>query len=487
MKKLFAGFMILSFLVSGIFAADFKVNGVYTAWGQSQHAFTFNKDTYDDNYVVQMLRFNVQAIASEHVKAVTRLDIAQGWWGVDNSLRSVQRTGTKGGSALFDFKDTNFLVHVDQAYIQFDVPKYPFSIRVGRMWYGLGNKIMVDNNYDGIQIDLNQTLGQKLSFGWAKVSEGVDGLSDLETVGADGRGFTDARDAHLFTLNLNNKVGNLVYDAYGFFYNDASTGDMNAFVPDHLQFFKTRFSPQITQLSAFGLSAKYKKDKLSLEGEADYLIGKDDIANTTHGAKQMWDINDGDLSGFNLYFKADYAVTPSFSLGTVFGMGSGDDDLTGGKGNVNKLRTSGFFYITEIWEDSIMPDEEGITPQGLGAPNVRGYRELENSTIIQLNGTFKPVKNVTAFASYNFIRATQPVHAWMSDGNGDWKIDPNTSAKDLGQEIDFRLSYNMYKELNLTLRGGVFLPGDAAGYLINGHNNNDDPAWELKSTITFKF
>ncbi|NIX57622.1 MAG: hypothetical protein GWN14_17295, partial [candidate division Zixibacteria bacterium] len=57
----------------------------------------------------------------------------------------------------------------------------------------------------------------------------------------------------------------------------------------------------------------------------------------------------------------------------VGGRGSGDDDVTGGDGNVNKLRTSGFFYITEIWEDSIMPDEEGITPQGLGAPNVRGY------------------------------------------------------------------------------------------------------------------
>ena len=487
MKRITALFILLAFAVSGSFATDFKVNGVYTAWGQSQHAFKFDKDAYNDNYVVQMLRFKVQGIANENLKFVTRLDIAQGWWGIDNALRTVQRTGKTGASSLFDFKDTNFLVHVDQAYIDFKWPEKPIGIRVGRMWYGLGNKIMVDNNYEGVQIDLNGVIGKKLSFGWAKVSEGVDALSDNQVVAADVRGNTDARDAHLFTLNMNNKAGKFTYDAYGLFYKDMSIADMNAFVPDNLQFFKTRFSPQVTQLTAIGLSFAYKGDKISLNGEVDYLKGKDDIANTIHGAKQMWDINNGDLSGFNLYLKANYAASKKFSLGGVFGMGSGDSDLTGGSGNVNKLRTSGFFYITEIWEDSIMPDEEGITPQGLGAPNVRGYRELENTTIIQLNTTIKPLPKVVTFLSYNLIRATQPVHAWASNGEGDWTIDPNTSASDLGQEVDFRISYNIYNELNFTLRGGYFIPGDAAGYLINGNNTFTDPAWELKSTITYKF
>ncbi len=487
MKRFSWLFILLLVSTNALFAADFKVNGVYTAWGQSQHAFKFNKDKYNDNYVVQMLRFKVQAVANDHLKAVTRLDIAQGWWGVDNALRSVQRTGTKGGSALFDFKDTNFLVHVDQAYIQFDVPKRPVTVRVGRMWYGLGNKLMIDNNYDGVQVDFKQASGAKLSLGWAKVSEGVDGISDLKSVSPDQRGFTDARDAHLFTLNFSNKAGQFAYNAYGFFYNDASIGDMNAYVPDHLQFFKTRFSPQISQLTAVGLSFNYKKNKLALTGEADYLMGKDKIKNTVHGAKQMWDINNGDLSGFNLYLKANYTAAPAVTLGGVFGMGSGDGDLNGGKGNVNKLRTSGFFYITEVWEDSIMPDEEGITPQGLGAPNVRGYRELENTTILQANATFKLKKDVQLFTSYSFIRATQPVHAWRSDGNNDWYIDPNVSANDLGQEVDFRLSYNMYNQLNITLRGGVFLPGKAAQYLINGNTSASDPAWELKTTVTYKF
>ncbi|NIX57621.1 MAG: hypothetical protein GWN14_17290, partial [candidate division Zixibacteria bacterium] len=85
------------------------------------------------------------------------------------------------------------------------------------------------------------------------------------------------------------------------------------------------------------------------------------------------------------------------------------------------------------------------------------------------------------------ILATEAIHAWKSDGEGDWFIDPDVSADDIGQEVDFRLSYNFYDELNLTLRGGYFIPGDAAGYLLRGTTDYDDPAWELKSTITFKF
>lgn len=484
MKKLLSLIILISIL-SLVYAAEFKLNGVYNAWFQSQNDFWFknsNRPVYRDNYVVQMLRFNLQGIASDNLKFVTRLDIAQGWWGVDNELRSLQRTGTAGGSAMFDFKDTNFLVHIDQAYIDFKIPKTPLGMRVGRMQYGLGNNIMVDNNYDGIQIDLNKTLGEKLTLSWAKVSEGVDGLSDEKKVAPDERGFTDARDAHLLTLNFHNKLGDFNYNVYGLYYSDQSISDSNAFVPDHLQYFRARFAPQITELTALGLAANYQKGKINIKGEADYLMGKDDINNLTYG-NQMWDINDGNLSGFNIYLNLNYAAVDKLDLGAVCGLGSGDKDPTRGKGNVNKLRTAGFFYITEVWEDSIMPDEEGITPQGLGAPNVRGYRELENTTIFQLNTTWKPISGFSAFISYNYIRATQNVYAWDSQSNPNLSL----SSKDLGQEIDFRFNYNIYKELDFTLRGGYFLPGTAAGYLINGTDKFDDPAWELKGEVTFKF
>ncbi|MDZ7767532.1 MAG: hypothetical protein U5K00_24465 [Melioribacteraceae bacterium] len=128
----------------------------------------------------------------------------------------------------------------------------------------------------------------------------------------------------------------------------------------------------------------------------------------------------------------NYAVSDAVTLGLTAGMGSGDDDPTGGEGNVNKLRTSGFFYLTEVWEDSIMPDEEGITPQGLGAPNIRAYRELENTTAIQANALFKITPKWNFFTSFTYLKATQPIYAWTAAGP-----DLTKSADDIGMEIRF--------------------------------------------------
>lgn len=484
MKYLVTILAAILFVSMSAFAVDFKVGGVYTAWAQSQHQFTLTEDVYDDDYVVQMLRFKVQAIVNENLKIVTRFDMAQGWWGVDNADRTLDRTGKTGGSSLFDYKDTNFLFHVDQAYAEFTLPYVPIAGRVGRMWYGLGNKIMLDNNYDGIQLDFNKVAGHKVTVGWAKVNENGDGLADdyNSTTGVD------TRDADLLTLNIKGSAidGNLKYDAFGLYYTDRSVDDGTAYSPDGFNFFKTRYSAQVTSLMAFGAAASYKLGKLAVNGEFDYLMGCDDIDNTIYGAKQMWDKNDGDLSGYNLYLKANFAATNKVDVGGVIGLGSGDDDLTSGAGNVNKLRTSGFFYVTEIWEDSIMPDEEGITPQGLGAPNVRGYRELENTTIVQVNTNLKLFKGFSAFFSYSYIRATQAIHAWTSDGLGDWVIQDENS-NDIGQEIDFKLVYGLLENTKLLLRGGYFMPGDGAGYLIVGHNNDLQPAYEVKGMFLVKF
>jgi len=216
-KRITITTLLILVFSSSAYSTDFKINGVYTAWAQSQHAFTLTDAVYDHNYVVQMLRFNLQGIANENLKFVTRFDIAQGWWGVDNEVKSAIRTGTAGGSALFDFKDTNFLFHVDQAYVDFNVPNQPINVRVGRMWYGLGNKIMIDNNYDGVQVKLFGNI----SLGWAKVSEGADNTTDS----FDAELNIDNRDANLFLGSYKDKAGEFAYEAFGFYYKDKGIED----------------------------------------------------------------------------------------------------------------------------------------------------------------------------------------------------------------------------------------------------------------------
>lgn len=472
-----------------------KINGLYTSWFQKQKNFFFGKSDYNDNYVVQMIRLNLAFAVSDQLKAVTRFDMAQGWWGVDNDdFRGEFDPDNSNLSSRFGNKDTNYGIHVDIGYLDFMVPEssIPINIRVGRMWYGLGNKIVLDSNFDGIQVDFKPEWG-KVGLGWARVSEGIGGFSTLSDNDNSSTGGVDGGDANLFMATMNRKVGKLSYGLFGMHYIDAGDDAGSTFIINGLDYFRTRFAPNVSRLTAFGLTMDYanKDAGLTVKSEFDYLIGKDDVANTNSAGAQLLDVNDGDLKGYNLYFKANKKMgTSPVTLGLTLGMGSGDDDLTGGNGNVNKLKTMGFFYITELWEDSIMPDEEGITPQGLGAPNTRGYRELENTTIIQGNIQIKATPKLSLYGAYSLLRATNDIRGWAdSDGNGVISTSEFTAdaSNEIGSEIDFKFDYKIYPQLTWTLRGGYLMAGDGALLLINGNTTNDKNPWELKMTITYRF
>jgi hypothetical protein len=463
------------------------IGGVFSTWFQNQQNFTFGAADYNDRYVVQMLRFNLSFGYGDYVKAVTRLDIAQGWWGVDNENWREANNASPNASTRFGNKDTNYGPHVDHGYLEFKFPSQPITARIGRMYYGAGNRIMLDSNFDGIQLDLATSAG-KFGIGWAKVSEGATALYDIGAVKAPGG--VCGKDADLLMASFTGTRGALNFGVFGFHYND---GNATPLLPMRLDYALARFRPAISQLSAIGFTANYdaKSIGLKLETEANYLFGKDDFARTDSRPLQMLDLNNGDLSGYNLYARATKVLTPKADLGFIFGMGSGDDDVTSGKGNVNHLKTMGFFYVSELWDDSIMPDEEGITPQGLGAPNVRAYRELENTTIGQVNLTFRPINKWRTMAAYSLIRATQPVRGWTAGTNG--VVAPNNftteSSKNLGSEVDFLVMHQPYPRLDLTLRGGYFMAEDASLLLVNGRTTGFEKKnpWELKAEVTYRF
>ncbi len=493
MKKFLSTLFILMVAVQISFAQDapkteFKFNGLYNAWGQMQNDFTMGKTKYRDHYFVQMFRLNFSFNYGDNIKAITRFDLAQGWWGVDNETPTYA-----GASGMFDNKDTHYILHVDQAFLWFNVPSISTAFSIGRFNWTTGNKLVLDNNYDGISAQIKIDNTNNIKIGAAKISEGYLGLSDLPKVlPPDSKGGYDARDANLFTASYNTKIGDSKLEFYGMYYNDGSIDDSTAYLIDGIYYNRPRFTPQVTSLGIVGAAGTTKIDRLTLNYEANYLIGKDDINNQTYAGKLntsatavdplKYDKNNGDLSGYNLYLKLDYAAVDAVTVGFVAGMGSGDDDPTGGKGNVNKLRTAGFFYLTEMWEDSIMPDEEGITPQGLGAPNIRAYRELENTTALQVNSTIALNPKWKLFGSFTYLKSTQPVFAWTNAGP-----DLSKSANDLGWEFDLKTDYKIYDNLTFTFRAGYFSPGTASKYLINGSDNWGLAPWELKSEITFVF
>lgn len=478
------------------------VSGQYSLWNLQQNNFLLGAEHPLDDaaYTVQNLRVKV-GLGRERYGAVARFDAAQGWWGVDNSPANgyALTTDAEGNSlttrvynddSLFRDKETAYGIHFDLAYgwAAFG----PVEVRGGRQFFGVGNKLVLDEDYTGVTV----LFSPKGPFGadawWAKVSEGQYAytlpsgalMSDVDA----------NSDADLFGAKLKYAPGGAPGSApvnaelFCLYYADTIADDWS-WLPQGVGYGRSRFTPQITTLGAVGLAGHGKFDKgFSWKAEADVLFGEDAVDNADHAAGAL-DRNDGSLFGWNVLADATQKLPLKIGagggadVGALFGMGSGDDDPGSGAGNVNKLSTMGFWSMTNVWEDSVMPDVEGISPQGLGSPISRGYRELENTTAIQGRVGVVPVKPLRIEGSFTWLMATQPVHGFDATG-----APGGATARDLGWEIDANAI--------VTLRdGGVtgkvlfgwFQPGEAAGLLINGNADSLDPAWEVKTEAAVNF
>lgn len=132
-----------------------QLSGFYEFNGYTQNNFFFGARpsgvvTDHDDYAVQLLRLQTEFAYGPNLKAVMRADFAQGIWGIDDQYRDNFRPGF---SNLFNNKDTNFFVHVDWAYVEFNAAKLGnTTIRLGRMKNALGHLLVLDQDGDGVQV-----------------------------------------------------------------------------------------------------------------------------------------------------------------------------------------------------------------------------------------------------------------------------------------------------------------------------------------------
>ncbi len=487
---------------------EVDISGLYTAWGLTQRNFLLGDDhpLDDAGYTVQMLRTQV-AIKRGKMGATARLDAGQGWWGANNDPNSADVTtldadgepvesNAYNEDKLFGNKDTHYTVHFDHVYgwAEFDVAERPLRVQVGRQYFGVGNKLVLDQDYDGVQVMSSPIDGLQLTGMWAKVSEGRGSFKDPRGLLMSDEGeFNDANlvglTAHLGRQKNGDDAGTPHHgEVFALYYWDAADGD-EAFLPNGYGYLRNRHVPQVTSLLAVGaaadgrLGAADTKSPLNYKAEVDFLVGTDGIDNADHGGGTV-DINNGQLMGYNAYLDVTQSldVAKGMDVGLVGGFGSGDADKTGGAGNVNKIQTMGFFPFTNVWEDSVMPDVEGISPQGLGSPVSRGYREFENTIAAQAKFGVKPVKPLRIELSYTYLRATTPIQGFDAAG-----IPTGAASSDLGMEVDANVILKFGNGLVFKTLGGVFLPGDGAALLINGDTDSTQPAWEIKNVALVKF
>lgn len=475
-----------------------ELSGAYSAWGLNQRNFFLgdpNQVLDDGDYIVQNLRIQAR-FNKENFGAVARFDAAQGWWGTDNSpdteqVTTVAEDGTVTTAQtynpykLFRDKDTNYDVHFDIAYAWVKVPKLPVTVKVGRQLYWVGQGLVLDQDADGVQVEVKPVEPLALDLWWAKMSEGAgsykaptgllmnddEAYSDSDLLGGRARWLP--------------REG-VSAELYGLYYNDRSGDGTATYTPNGLGYFEARYRPNVSSALAIGAASSGKAEVLgglSWSAEAAWLTGQDKVDNADY-AGGLLDQNNGQLKGWVAYGLVDQTLPLALplTLGAAVGAGSGDADKSSGAGNINKIMTMGFFQFTNVWEDSVMPDQEGISPQGLGSPLSRGYREFENTLAVQGRVGVQPHEKLKLLATYTWLHAVTPIQGWDSTG----ALTDDSSQK-IGQEIDANLDWNVWKGFSYQVQWGIFLPEAGAGYLILGHADDLAPAWEVKQMVTAKF
>jgi hypothetical protein len=322
--------------LSGFYAFDaYSQNNFFL--GRTADADNVGGVSDKDNYAIQMFRLMMEFGVGPNIRAVIRGDIAQSIWGIDNSQND--RGLRSGFSNVFNNKETNFETHWDWAYIDATAPRYGLNAKLGRQKFALGHLLVLDQDSDGLWATKEVDGAGSFTLGWAKT---------------------------LYLAQYNRKIAEWKINPFVAHYRDNGDSDRAAYLPDGLQYDRARFQPQVAEATALGVAVAGKTGIVSVKGEFDYLFGQDEIENGSSqdfaGAADLQkdDVNNGDLGGYNLYVDAKVDVAGIAKVGAVFGIGSGDDNPMEGDGNINKIRTNGFFYVSEIWEDSIMPDEEGF-------------------------------------------------------------------------------------------------------------------------------
>ena len=453
---------------------------VVETFSQSFHlgaAPTGGISTNHDAFWAQNLLLRPRFIISDDLNVNVSLDVAQGIWGLE--------TGTSVSGDPYPVNPSLTALRVDWAYLAYRHDGSGTRWYVGRQPFVLGQGLVLETDAAGLQVYRDFSRLGSLGIGVAKIYE-AGGFSDENNLGPDSvRVGHDGRDADLFFASLETGSERFSVRPYFVYYQDRSGGDGITVFPDRVPYLETRFQPNVTRATAFGASAELRRGVLQVDAEYDKLRGTDRIKNASFGPFARNDINSGDLTGGNLYFRAAL-VGGRAELGLVYAKGTGDPDPRSGEGNLNRIATDGGFSITEVWEDSIMPDR-GYYPAGMGSPLVRGYRDLENSKILQGFVAYRPRASLRLFGSVSVIRSTEVVREW-SDANGDGllAVDEFGSgvSNELGSEFDFRIDWLLDRKLQVELALGRFLPRVASSYLLYGHGSAQDPATEIRARIT---
>jgi len=352
--------------------------------------------------------------------------------------------GARGAYQVGNTKEST--MWISQAWILYQgsgLLGVPAGIKVGRMPIKLGNGVFLDHSYFGDDAILAFVQPMKeltLAAATIKFGEYNSDLSD---------------DSTAYSL-----IAAYAGKGWGLSADITYVDDQNA-----------AYSPlpagKDIHLWNFGLRGNYDDiagTGLGFRADVEFQTGK---VNDIPGA------NDVDLSGWAVVAGLDYKFQAiPLKLTLEYGIGSGDKDSTGNK--IEGFITSKGFeksFIGIFVYDYLTPTACNFLGKEGTAYSVKAG--ICNTQYIKLGGTADITKEITAELYGFWLQAQRSV-----------SLNGYNKDKDLGWEVDAKVTYKIDKGLTYFVEGGYFWPGDAYK-LANGHDA--DNAWAVRHGLILKF
>jgi hypothetical protein len=405
----------------------------------------FNNDTPGDSYYDSRVRLSVDAQVTPNTSGFVQVE-AGGGYTADNYTwgTSTEKEWYSTGSC----NDTNGDDQCDVGTITVDTKSRDKDQYGAKGIYNVGNAKRGQFNIlqawilhkgsgllgvpAGVKVGhMPLALGNKLFFDHTKFGDDaivffVDPTKELH-IGLLTAKFREGQNA--LSDDANAYVGLFNYKlANGSISGDITYVDDQGFSADGLHFWN------------FGLRGDMKVDPITIRADVELQTGS------------TGQTPDRDFAGYAFLVGADFKVDP-VTLTAEFAYGSGDDDANDDKDKRFVTSLGADPHFTYVYEYR--------TNNACGVQ----YGGICNTMYVKLGASAQPVKDLTASLNLFWLRANEV---------------PAGGDKDIGIEIDPKITYKIDKNLTYWIEGGYLMAGDFWG-------PNADDAYAIRHGIMLSF
>lgn len=428
-----------------------------SGYSETPYSSTTKAYSSNDSYYDYRVRLNLEAKVSPNTTGY--IEFESGTNNTDNVKWGTDKGGARGDYIFGNTKDSN--VTIRQAWIQYQgsgLLGVPAGVKVGRQLIKLGYGLFFDHTYfgdDAILAFVQPVKELTLAAHTIKFYEGASTtLNDDATAygilaAYAGKGF--GLSADVTYVDHQNLKGYYLNSKNFFTITSTSTSLENHKI--HLWNFGLRGN--VDDIASTGLNFR---------ADVEFQTGKLD-APTGHDPKfKGW----AALAGLDYKFKA-----VPLSLTLEYAIGSGD------KENSDDINA----FITALGQEQHYTFVyEYLAPSAcnFGANARTG---LCNTQYVKLGGAYDITKDLKAELYGYWLRAHKAVAInGATDASGNALTD-----KDLGWEVDAKVTYKIDKGLTYWVEGGYFWAGDAYKLGTGGNNRDADDAWAVRHGIQLNF